>query len=327
MLTICNNKKIISIIVPCYCVEKYLPRCVDSILNQTYRCIEIFLIDDGSPDRCGEISDEYASIDNRVKVIHKNNEGLSNARNTAINLAKGEYIAFVDSDDYIAPNYIETLYNLVEKYNCKISVVNPIAIDEKGNKIHLYKPDNKEYVWTSNEAVEHMFYQKKLDTSAWGKLYHRSLFEIGIRFPSGLLFEDLPVIYKLFYAGDNVVLLNTELYYYQIRANSIEGTVFSSEKMNSVFKIFQLFEQNKILLKNVEKAFNCRILCFILHLLLKMPSNYKYNDLLYDKIKNIRFGVMFNPKARMKARIACFLSYFGLNVLKKFFILIDNRKS
>ncbi|MBO5050061.1 MAG: glycosyltransferase family 2 protein, partial [Oscillospiraceae bacterium] len=106
------TQPLISVIVPCYNVEEYLPRCVESVLNQTYRNLEILLVDDGSPDRCGEICDGYAAVDSRVKVIHKENGGLSDARNVALNVMKGEYVTFVDSDDYVAADYVEYLYKL-----------------------------------------------------------------------------------------------------------------------------------------------------------------------------------------------------------------------
>ena len=116
------TQPLISVIVPCYNVEEYLPRCVESVLNQTYRNLEILLVDDGSPDRCGEICDEYAAVDSRVKVIHKENGGLSDARNVALNVMKGEYVTFVDSDDYVAADYVEYLYKLMEEYGVKLSV-------------------------------------------------------------------------------------------------------------------------------------------------------------------------------------------------------------
>lgn len=117
------ESKLISVIVPVYNVEKYLSKCIDSILAQTYKNLEIILVDDGSPDNCPKICDEYAKKDNRIKVIHKENGGLSAARNVALDIAKGEYIGFVDSDDFIAEDMYEVLYNLAEKYNAEISSV------------------------------------------------------------------------------------------------------------------------------------------------------------------------------------------------------------
>lgn len=113
---------LISIIVPIYKVEQYLPKCLDAIINQTYMNLEILLVDDGSPDRCGEICDEYAKNDNRIKVIHKNNEGLADARNKALDMMKGEYVVCVDSDDYISSTHVEGLYKLIVKYGANVAI-------------------------------------------------------------------------------------------------------------------------------------------------------------------------------------------------------------
>ena len=118
-----SENPLISVIVPVYKVENYLDKCVESILVQTYKNLEILLVDDGSPDRCGEMCDEYAKADSRIKVVHKKNGGLSDARNVALDAMTGEYVAFVDSDDTIAKDYIEVLYGLIEKCQAQMSVV------------------------------------------------------------------------------------------------------------------------------------------------------------------------------------------------------------
>jgi glycosyltransferase involved in cell wall biosynthesis len=116
------NQPLVSVIVPCYNVEQYLPKCIDSILYQTYKNLEVWLVDDGSPDKCGAICDEYAKKDARIKVIHKKNGGLADARNVALDVMTGEYVVCVDSDDYISPTHIEGLYHLIEKYSADVSV-------------------------------------------------------------------------------------------------------------------------------------------------------------------------------------------------------------
>lgn len=117
------EEKLISIIVPVYNVEKYLKECIDSVISQTYKNLEIILVDDGSTDKSGEICDEYSKKDSRIKVIHKENGGLSDARNVALDIAKGEYIGFVDSDDYVEKDMFETLYKLAEEHNTEISSI------------------------------------------------------------------------------------------------------------------------------------------------------------------------------------------------------------
>ena len=233
---------LISIIVPVYKVEPYLHKCVDSILSQTYTHLEIFLVDDGSPDNCGKICDDFAQKDNRIKVIHKKNGGLSDARNVVIDMAKGEYITFVDSDDFVTSDYVETLYHLVEKYQCKVGVAWLRSFHE-GCEADTTQPPYVEKVFDRMEGIEKMFYQELFDTAAWCKIYHRSLFETGIRYPFGLIYEDLPTTYLLFLQADKIAFCNRVIYNYLLRANSIEGQPFKTNKLDSALKILDMIQQ------------------------------------------------------------------------------------
>ncbi|AMQ07887.1 glycosyltransferase family 2 protein [Sporosarcina psychrophila] len=217
--------ELVSIIVPIYKVEKYLHRCVESILNQTYKNLEIVLVNDGSPDGCGEICDEYAKLDERVKVIHKNNGGLSDARNAGIEIAKGEYITFIDSDDWIHVGYIEKLYKLLKKTDSDISVGNFIRISTENTQVENSKEVVYEY--SNIEALEQLlgeFYVQMV--IACGKLYKRKLFD-DIRFPLGRIHEDEFTTYKLIYKAKKVVLTTSQLLYYWQRENSIMGVGFN----------------------------------------------------------------------------------------------------
>lgn len=162
------NYPLVSVIVPCYNVEQYLPQCIDSILNQTYQNLEVWLVDDGSPDRCGEICDEYAKKDARIKVINKKNGGLADARNVALDVMTGEYVVFVDSDDYISPTHIEGLYHLIEKYGADVSV-NTFCSFYEGSSPNPSPKSTKDWVLDGLHAAEIMFYQEHFDTTAWGK--------------------------------------------------------------------------------------------------------------------------------------------------------------
>lgn len=316
---------LISVIIPIYKVEAYIHKCIDSILIQTYINLEIFLVDDGSPDDCGKICDEYAQKDNRIKVIHKKNGGLSDARNVAIDVATGEYITFVDSDDYVSADYVETLYNLCQKYQCKVSIASFQTFQE-GSKPEEIDKKYYEYCQSSTEAIEQMFYQEKFDNSAWAKLYHRSLFDTGIRYPKGLLYEDLPTTYLLMAGAEKVAFCNRIIYYYLLRPNSIEGSKFSPQKMDSALRIFEMMEVHDELISKVRKAFNCRMMSFAFHLLLKMPERYEQKDILWNRIKSVRLSVILDKRARKKTRIAGLLSYIGMKYVKKAFIVIDRRK-
>lgn len=170
------EQPLISIIVPVYKVEKYLKRCVDSILTQTYQNMEIILVDDGSPDNCGAICDRYKKTDNRVVVIHKRNGGLSDARNTAIPLAKGEYISFIDSDDWISSYYVEHLYEAVAKCDADIGISWFENIFEgKALQSKPEEPLSNYECLTAEECLKKLLYQNGVEVCAWGKLYKTAL--------------------------------------------------------------------------------------------------------------------------------------------------------
>lgn len=323
-----NTKEypLVSVIVPCYNVEQYLPKCIDSLLSQTYSNLEIWLVDDGSPDRCGKICDEYAVKDNRIKVIHKENGGLADARNAAIDRATGEWIVCVDSDDFVAKNYIETLYGLVERNRCKVGVAWLHAFKE-GIEPSFKQPAYQEIVFDNLKGIEKMFYQELFDTAAWCKIYHRSLFEEGIRYPYGLIYEDLPTTYRLFLKADKVAFCNKIIYFYLLRKNSIEGQPFNAWKLDSALNIIESIEAHSDELKNIKKAVRCRLLSFCLHILLEMPDNYgdKRKEILIDYVRRNRIKVLWDMRARKKARVATLLSFLGIRTLRKMLKKINKR--
>ncbi len=314
---------LISVIVPVFNVEKYLHQCIDSILRQTYHNLEIWLVDDGSPDKCGEICDEYASKDARVRVIHKSNGGLSDARNVAIDRATGEWIAFIDSDDYVSPDYIETLYANAIDNNCKCSVVQPISFYD--GKEPTPNTNGRVEVMIAQKAIEAMFYQTKLDTSAWNKLYHRSLFVTGIRYPKGFLFEDNPTTFRLFALCDKIAINSKQLYYYRLRDGSIESQDFTPTKLDQGLAIIKMMQQYPDITNPILNAFRCKQASLAFHFIMKMPYDYNQKGLLWKYVRDNRWMVIWNRKARLKTRIGCLLSYLGIPVMKRIFLLVSAR--
>ena len=304
---------LISIIVPCYKVEKYLPKCIDSIINQSYKNLEIFLVDDGSPDNTGQICDDYAVKDNRVKVIHKTNGGLSDARNAAINAAIGDYILFIDSDDIVAENHVEHLYNMIRKTNSDIAIDIIQPFYEGSEPIIDTLQGKQEAVYNADEILKKMFYQKELDTSAYVKLFKSNLFK-DIRFPKGWLYEDLATIYRLIQRSKKIVFSNYKSYYYLIRNNSIEGKPFHPQKFESCINVInQLESDSKDMSHEVKRALDSRITSLAFHILIEIPAKNKYyRNKLFDIIKKKRKNVLFDKNARTKTRVACLLSYWGL---------------
>ena len=223
--------KKLSVIMPVYKAEEYIYKAVDSILNQTYANLEVILVDDGSPDNCGKICDEYAEKDSRVKVIHKKNGGQADARNFGIEAASGEFIGFVDSDDYIEPYMYQEMIDYMQQNSLDIVCGDTKQI--KGKKIK-FKPRHKEnLIWNKNEAIcENL--SGSLDNAVTNKIYKRKV--IGdIRFPKGRVYEDVATVYKFIYNADRVGYLAKGYYYYIKRKGSTISTSFNSKSRYDCF--------------------------------------------------------------------------------------------
>lgn len=219
-----QDSPLISVIVPIYKVEPYLRRCVDSIVNQTYTNLEIILVDDGSPDGCPAICDEYAAKDSRIVVIHKENGGLSDARNAGLDICKGEYISFVDSDDWVADCFIEVHFKSILDTNAEISICNYIRTSSSYSATIKANEVNKK-VLSPTEAVKKLWSEEETTfVTAWGKIYKSNLWK-EIRFPKGLIHEDEYTSYKLLYKAKKTVFINIPLYCYYQRPDSIMAGV------------------------------------------------------------------------------------------------------
>ena len=207
-------EKLISVIVPIYKVEDYLKKCVDSIRNQTYQNLEIILVDDGSPDKCPQMCDEFAKEDKRIKVIHRKNGGLSAARNSGLEIANGEYIGFVDSDDYIHSRMYEILVERLEKNNADLAVSRVQDVFEIGEEKKLTGEEKVE-IMTNVEALKSIYGEWGTDMKvAWNKLYKREIFN-ELRYKEGKVHEDEFMIHRVMYKIKKVVTTSYKLYYYQ----------------------------------------------------------------------------------------------------------------
>lgn len=224
-----EQKPLISVIVPIYKVEEFLNRCVDSLLAQTYENLEILLVDDGSPDNCGSICDEYARKDSRVQVIHKANGGLSSARNAGLEIARGEYIAFLDSDDWIEPDAYETMMLFAQKHEVKLVCAGRYDVYGEEKVLGLC-PEGEKVV--SGEAFAGMIFRWDCcDSAAWDKLYHRSLWETA-RYPLGKICEDVPVTYRLALKAGKVALCPKPFVNYYHRPGSITTAAVSDKNFH-----------------------------------------------------------------------------------------------
>lgn len=242
-----SEEPLISVIIPIYNVEQYLKRCVDSVLSQTYTNLEIWLVDDGSTDGCGGICDEYAEKDERIRVIHKENGGLSNARNTALDRMNGEYVTFVDSDDFIRNDMIEELLRILSEYDADMAICG----FESGKNDFFRNNRKSDYtinIWKDDTKFDCLFDDKYRNfiACACGKLYKAFIFE-GIRYPEGKIHEDEFTIHYIIEKCKKIVTVDGVLYYHFERQGSITKSNYSLRSLDAVEAMedrYRFFEQN-----------------------------------------------------------------------------------
>ncbi len=244
----------ISVIVPVYNVEKYLRKCLDSILNQTYQNFEVILVNDGSTDDSGKICNEYALRNPVIKAFHKKNGGLSEARNYGVVYAKGEYVTFIDSDDYIDEHYLERMKKALNLSNADIVIVGQIDETEDGNILGI-KGDSKEEIkiLSPMQTLEKMCYEREIGTSAWGKLYRIEYIRKN-PFPKGKLYEDLATVYKIIGDSGKIVLLSSTFYHYIQRPGSIRNSTWNENVMDIMDASLQLLNYVRCNFPDIEVA-------------------------------------------------------------------------
>ena len=305
----------ISIIIPVYKVEKYLEKCLDSVLNQTFSDFELLLIDDGSPDRSGEICDAFAAKDSRVIVIHQENGGPSKARNTGIEAAKGDYIGFVDADDYPEPQMYETLYRNITEYQADISIIGFTKVFDGYRRTYDY--DKMERVLLDQKgALREALRGIKYATVPWDKLYRRELLH-NHRFPLGKFYEDCAFNIDVFREkGIKVVFDPVPLYNYSQRDGSTTNSGFNEKQMDYI----EVWQRNYDLLlpdyPELKKLLDWRRYNAYFTVLDQLAlSEPNYRDLNYTReilcaLKKEKKAVLFNPFLTHKRRILAFCIFF-----------------
>lgn len=314
---------LITIVVPIFNVEKYLRRCLNSIIEQTYKNLEIILVDDGSTDDSPIICDEYKKKDNRITVIHKKNGGLSEARNTGINIAKGKYIGFVDSDDWIEIDMYEKMYKKMIEENADIAICGRVV--EYSNRTSK-KWYNENYMIMNNiDAIVALDSFKSFDMAAWDKLYKTELFS-NIKYPVGKKCEDCYVTYRLFDKCDKIIYIPECFYHYFQR----EGSITKSKKVNMDY-VYGSVEQLKYIEKNhpeiidtakMNVAFSNNAL---FHYMIENNINdEKTRKQLHRNANKYRKEVFKNKNINMKKKIKFAIFIFTPNIYK-FLIKIKKR--
>lgn len=321
----------LSIIVPIYNVERYLERCIISILNQTYVNFELILVNDGSTDNSKDICEKYLSIDNRIKLINKKNGGVSSARNTGIELAIGEYIAFVDPDDYINKYMYEVLITTLKKDKSDMVICGYNKVDQ--NEINFQEINNHidvNNVRTSKiskvEALDKLLIEGEKFVFAWNKIYKRKLFN-ELRYKNGKIYEDEFLAHRVLYRCNKVSVINEKLYFYIQRDGSIVNSKFTTKKFDKVYALKERidFFKEKNLLELKEKAEKSFVDYFIWNYFVAYQRLENVNSDLI-KLKNefnkVFFEILKNTKISWKEKLTLSLLYISPKAYN--FIILRN---
>ena len=318
----------VSIIVPVYNVEKYLEKCFKTLKEQTYSNIEIILIDDGSRDNSGELCDLLAEQDERVVVIHKENGGLSDARNVGIKKSTGEYIVCVDSDDFVEKNYIKDMVEIQKKYNVEIVQCDYYICDENGN----YKKENKiiseEKYFTKYEQMKSLLTYGDIKTTAWGKLYKKNLFD-NVCYKYGKYHEDTYTTYKLLDLAGSSVVTSKKLYVYRQVTNSITHANFNPKHLDA---IYATSERNDFIKVNYPKlvgyssATICHAACKCLEKIINTKNIKKCDKSIIKLVKKSISQNLFNlirySNCAFKTKIFALISSFSIRMSSFLYLIL-----
>lgn len=320
----------ISVIVPVYKVEEYLEKCIESIINQTYINLEIILVDDGSPDNCGKICDTYAEKDSRIKVIHKKNGGLSDARNAGIEQATGDFYMFIDSDDYIDKTMCEKLYHALNKQKTDVAVCNLKCVDANGNEI-CEMNDISPFV--GEIMTEDEIFDKFHDTNywffvvAWNKLYRKQIFE-EIRFPFGRIHEDEFTFHHIIKKCGRLAIVPEELYYYVQRENSIVNSERNIKNLDGSEAFFNRVdfafkeERNELALISLRRGLNTMLSCY--EISKKSEENKKRFTEIHEIYKR-QYRLLCKKKIKIDFKTKIFFLRAAHNL--EFFFFLSKVKS
>lgn len=299
------NYPFIDIIIPIYNVEKYLPKCIDSVLAQTYKNLKIILVDDGSSDSCGKICDEYNYRHSNIMVIHKKNGGLSDARNKGLELAKSDYLMFLDSDDWIEPNMLVEMINHLVVNN--LDFIACPSIFEYENKSIKNRCSNMLHVLNTQNGIKFLL-NRKMNVSAWGKIYKRVLFD-DIKYPFGCLHEDIPVIFKIAQKCEKIGFIDTPYHHYRQQLGSISRSMYTKRN----YDLYRFVKNASTVLMsypNLKVDYEGFFFYFVKSLLIMFGDAatremYKRDYCFYKNIlkKNI-IKVVMNPTLSIKDKLS-----------------------
>lgn len=299
-----NNQPLVSVIVPVYKVEAYLDDCVKSIVEQTYNNLEIILVDDGSPDNCSLMCDEWEKRDSRIKVIHKQNGGLSDARNAGLDIATGDYITFIDSDDLIDVCMIDIMARKAEEYHVDIVECNFIKFSDESPK-HKENEIHQDDVYETKSALEQLINENAFHYTVWNKIYRKHIFD-DLRFEVGKLHEDVFFTYQAFGKSKTVLKIAESLYFYRQRTDSIMGTAFSRRTLDSLDARKQQLEYMRKEYPELEGVAQAQLLgsCMYFSQLALLSKNKKLQEIALEKAECIfrqeRKNMKYSARGKQK---------------------------
>lgn len=319
----------VSIVVPVYNVELYVAKCIESVLEQSYDEWELLLIDDGSEDGSGEICDKYAKEDSRIKVIHQKNRGVSVARNMGIEKSQGDYITFLDPDDYLSKEYLEQMLNCLLEATADIAISSMCQVTVFGDIIGFESEIKEKEVIASRTAMVRCLYERQLVPGVCGKIFKRNVWG-GHRFLADcVLAEDVWALYGILNTMRKVVLCDEGVYYVRVRPGSALRSSFTPYKMSALDLCERIVEESyKNSQENIYKAAVAKLVAVSFHLWLQLSAAAPaiYHERCWQKIKKYRCRVIFDTQAKKKARIACGLSFLGGGLVKGIFVLSESIK-
>lgn len=305
----------ISVVIPFYNIEAYLRECLDSVSAQTETDWECLLINDGSTDGSRLIAAEKTIEDNRFRLIDRPNGGLSSARNSGIDRARGQWLTFIDGDDTVHPQFLSILSEVAASHPADIIMT---GFTRQPDFPHNAASAQKTETYTSDKAIEHALYRRrKFNTSAWGKLYRRELFDDGLRFTPGILYEDLEIFPRLWERAARITVISNPLYHYRIRSGSIMDT-FTHDRLN-VLKIVDAIERRyagnpRLLAAARNRKFSATFNMLLLLRRHGFGAGEEASACLRT-IKRLRLGVILNRKSRTLNRLGAIASFGGLSFL------------
>lgn len=316
------NNSFVSVIIPVYNVEKYLMRCIQSVLTQTYENYEVILVDDGSTDSSGKMCDDFARLDNRVHTFHKTNGGLSDARNFGVIRSKGEYVVFVDSDDYVSKDYVEYLVTLRKRYNVDIAVARFVSYTK--DDYHFNQNADDEKCLTTEEALIAMMYKINFSVSANAKIYKKELVERH-PYPVGSIYEDLATTYKIIADCKKIAYGDRKIYCYRQREGSITHQNISEEHLSGIVAAKEELRYMKKFFPSAVKAARFSVVYTIILLMDNViygtENNIYYFRYLRSELKPFFLTSLQDRNIKIRSKIRCIAimaGYYPTFVLWKF---------